>query len=132
MNSIRTLISSTITNSLSKRGRLSNLRLARYPTYLSYSTTASETGAKPVVDEGPISVSTPVGHEKVYDGKIVKLVDEISKLTLLEVADLNELLKKTLNIPDTPMMMGGPMMMTSQAKPDEVRDTAHSHSTQDS
>lgn len=34
-------------------------------------------------------------------------MDEISKLTLIEVADLNELLKKTLKIEGAPMM---PMM----------------------
>jgi len=32
------------------------------------------------------------------------MVDEISKMTILEVADLNELLKKKLNIQDVPMM----------------------------
>lgn len=52
-------------------------------------------------------MSTPTGAEKTYDPKISKLVDEISRLSLLDVADLNELLKKRLNIPDTPMM--GPM-----------------------
>jgi large subunit ribosomal protein L7/L12 len=34
-------------------------------------------------------------------------VDHISQLTLLETAQLNELLKSTLNIPDTPMMPVG-------------------------
>jgi hypothetical protein len=33
------------------------------------------------------------GESKKYAPKIQKLVDEISQLTLLEVADLNELLK---------------------------------------
>ncbi|CAG7706157.1 unnamed protein product [Allacma fusca] len=65
------------------------------------------TESKP--QDSPISVSTPLGQDKVYDPKLARIVDEISKLTLLEVADLNELLKKTLNIPDTPMM--GPMAM---------------------
>ena len=41
---------------------------------------------------------------KVYDTKIVSIVDSISNLTLREVADLNELLKSTLNITDVPMM----------------------------
>lgn len=56
------------------------------------------------VNEEPLPVTPPVGQQKTYEPKIVKLVDEISQLTLLQVADLNELLKKTLNIPDTPMM----------------------------
>ncbi|KAL3700309.1 hypothetical protein R1sor_018331 [Riccia sorocarpa] len=42
--------------------------------------------------------------------KILRLVDEISSLTLLEVSDLTTLLKKKLGLPDIPMggmMMGG-------------------------
>ncbi|CAG5122847.1 unnamed protein product [Candidula unifasciata] len=42
--------------------------------------------------------------KKLYPPKIQKLVEDISHLTLLEVADLNELLKKTLNIRDAPIM----------------------------
>jgi len=56
------------------------------------------------LNEEPMPVSPPTGESKTYDTKIVKLVQEISQLNLLQVADLNELLKKTLNIPDTPMM----------------------------
>jgi len=44
------------------------------------------------------------GEEKQYPAKIQKLVDEITELTLVEVADLNELLKKTLKLPDVPAM----------------------------
>ncbi|XP_064651135.1 large ribosomal subunit protein bL12m-like [Lineus longissimus] len=49
------------------------------------------------------------GMEKNYPEKIHQIVGDISKLTLLEVSDLNELLKKTLNIQDTPMMAMGAM-----------------------
>ncbi len=38
------------------------------------------------------------GQEKVYPAHIEGIVQSISKLTLLEVADLNELLTKRLNI----------------------------------
>lgn len=38
------------------------------------------------------------------DPKIQSIVDQISKLTLLEVAELNQTLKTTLNIPDAPVM----------------------------
>lgn len=38
------------------------------------------------------------GVEKEYPERIVKIVDQIAALTLLEVADLNELLSKKLNI----------------------------------
>ena len=46
------------------------------------------------------------GQSKEYSAKIQGLVSEISKLNLLEVADLNELLRKTLNIKDVPMYSG--------------------------
>lgn len=73
------------------------------------------------LNEAPMAVSTPTGQEKSYDPKIARLVDDIARLSLLEVADLNELLKKRLNIPDTPMMMGGPMMVAGGAQaPAEV------------
>lgn len=38
----------------------------------------------------------PSESEKEYEPKIVKIVDEIAKLTLLEVTDLNECLKVIL------------------------------------
>ena len=47
---------------------------------------------------------------QVYPQKIVTIVDQISGLNLLEVADLNSLLKSRLNISDAPVMMaGGPV-----------------------
>ena len=51
-----------------------------------------------------ISPPTFEGEDKQYPAKIQKLVDEIAALTLVEVADLNELLKKTLKLPDVPAM----------------------------
>ena len=36
--------------------------------------------------------------------KISRIVEEISRLNLIEVAELNKVLKATLNIPDAPMM----------------------------
>nr|XP_039267203.1 39S ribosomal protein L12, mitochondrial-like [Styela clava] len=44
---------------------------------------------------------------KEFPPKIVKIVDDISNLTLIEVSELNELLKIKLNISDIPMMVGG-------------------------
>jgi len=49
------------------------------------------------------------GEPKIYAPKIQSLVNEISGLTLIEVADLNELLKKTLKIADAPVMAMGAM-----------------------
>ncbi|BFZ03413.1 hypothetical protein BsWGS_06452 [Bradybaena similaris] len=64
------------------------------PQSCKYSTPAADIIPPPEVD---IS-------KKLYPPKIQKLVDDISHLTLIEVADLNELLKKTLNIRDAPIM----------------------------
>jgi len=67
-----------------------------------------------------IAPATFEGEEKSYAPKIQKLVSEISQLTLLEVADLNDLLKKSLKISDMPMMM--PAMGGAAAKPQEAED----------
>uniref|UniRef100_A0A3Q2WEV1 Large ribosomal subunit protein bL12m n=1 Tax=Haplochromis burtoni TaxID=8153 RepID=A0A3Q2WEV1_HAPBU len=49
------------------------------------------------------------GSPKQYSPKIQQLVSDIASLTLLEVSDLNELLKKTLNIESVGMMPMGAM-----------------------
>lgn len=54
------------------------------------------------------SHNNPIGASQVYPDRIEALVKEISGMTLLEVAELNECLKKRLNIADAPMMMAGP------------------------
>ncbi|XP_029015894.1 39S ribosomal protein L12, mitochondrial [Betta splendens] len=56
-------------------------------------------------------IATPAldGAPKQYSPKIQQLVNDIASLTLLEVSDLNELLKKTLNIQDVGMMPMGAM-----------------------
>lgn len=47
---------------------------------------------------------------KEYPPKIQQLVQDIASLTLLEISDLNELLKKTLKIQDVGLMPMGGMM----------------------
>ena len=59
----------------------------------------------------------PDSEAKAYPDKIVKIVDEISGLTLLEVADLNELLKARLKITDAPVMMAGAFAAAPAAGP---------------
>ncbi|XP_066560253.1 large ribosomal subunit protein bL12m [Amia ocellicauda] len=54
------------------------------------------------------------GAPKEYSPKIQQLVSDIAGLTLLEVSDLNELLKKTLNIQDVGMMPMGSMATAAQ------------------
>uniref|UniRef100_A0A2L2YFS2 39S ribosomal protein L12, mitochondrial n=1 Tax=Parasteatoda tepidariorum TaxID=114398 RepID=A0A2L2YFS2_PARTP len=67
-----------------------------------------------------ISHPTPDGCEKDYAPKIKNIVEEIAKLTLIEVADLNECLKKKLNIKDVPMTMGvAPMVAPSASAEDD-------------
>lgn len=55
------------------------------------------------------------GAPKQYSPKIQQLVNDIASLTLLEVSDLNELLKKTLNIQDVGMMPMGTMTSAAPA-----------------
>lgn len=50
---------------------------------------------------------SPTDSSEKYPEHIESLVESISKLNLLEVSRLNELLKTRLNIQDTPMMMAG-------------------------
>lgn len=68
------------------------------------------------------AIATPPldGAPKMYSPKIQQLVTDIASLTLLEVSDLNELLKKTLNIQDVGMMPMG--AMASSAVPAAAAD----------
>jgi large subunit ribosomal protein L7/L12 len=69
------------------------------------STTAKISSAQAQVKE-PLAPPHLDGQSKEYSPKIQTLVDEISKLNLIEVSDLNELLRKRLNIKDVPMAVG--------------------------
>lgn len=63
------------------------------------------------------------GASKQYSPKIQQLVNDIASLTLLEVSDLNELLKKTLNIQDVGMMaMGASAVPAAQAAEEPEED----------
>lgn len=64
------------------------------------------------------------GQPKVYSPKIQTLVEQIAQLNLLEVADLNELLRKKLNIKDVAvsygaMPAGGASAAAAAAAPQE-------------
>ncbi|XP_046855771.1 39S ribosomal protein L12, mitochondrial-like [Xenia sp. Carnegie-2017] len=54
-------------------------------------------------------------NEKHYPPHIVNIVEQISQLTLVETAELNELLKVKLKIPDAPMMAMGATSMAPSA-----------------
>lgn len=69
-----------------------------------------------------IPPATLEGEEKKYSVKIQKLVDEITELTLVEVADLNELLKKTLKLPDAPAMFSSMPAVAGKMAAEEDAD----------
>uniref|UniRef100_A0A4W3K8W6 Large ribosomal subunit protein bL12m n=1 Tax=Callorhinchus milii TaxID=7868 RepID=A0A4W3K8W6_CALMI len=74
----------------------------------------NDTLAVPPLDNSP----------KDYSPKIKQLVGDIASLTLLEISDLNELLKKTLKIQDLGMMpMAGAMPAAAQS-PDAEEEAA--------
>ncbi len=52
--------------------------------------------------------------------KIQRIVNDISQLTLIEVAELNQVLKTTLKIPDAPVMAYGAGPAAGPAQPKEV------------
>ncbi|XP_004709158.1 39S ribosomal protein L12, mitochondrial [Echinops telfairi] len=61
---------------------------------------------------------------KEYPPKIQQLVQDIASLTLLEISDLNELLKKTLKIQDVGLMPAGvmPGATPAAAAPEEAEE----------
>eukprot|EP00118_Oscarella_pearsei_P026493 m.309987 g.309987 ORF g.309987 m.309987 type:complete len:185 (+) comp48955_c0_seq1:24-578(+) len=73
---------------------------------LGYALRRSVISSRNLSQEAVLENSAQDDVEKDYSPKIRQLVAEIGQLTLLEVADLNELLKKTLKIPDVPISMG--------------------------
>jgi len=56
--------------------------------------------------------------------KLQRIVDDISQLTLLEVAALNQLLKKTLNIPDAPVVSYGAAPAAAPKEEEEEKPVA--------
>merc|ERR1712212_690398 len=71
-----------------------------------------------------LAIPVAEGESKVYPEKIQSIVGQISQLTLVEVADLNDLLKKTLNISDAPMMAFGAGMPAPAAAQEEEDEEA--------
>ena len=93
--------------------RTINLVMQRLKVASSFSTSSSSVllsaAAAQPAQSSPHVVPPPTldGQPKEYSPKIQTLVDEISKLNLIEVSDLNELLRKRLNIRDVPMAAMG-------------------------
>jgi len=68
----------------------------------------------------PLEAPQCEGENKVYPQKITNLVDQIAQLNLLEVSDLNELLRKTLKIKDVPM--GGGFAVAAAPAPKQEEE----------
>lgn len=65
---------------------------------------SAEASTQATSAEAAFTAPIPEGVERPVNPKLLKIVTEISHLNLLEVSELSGLLKKTLNLPDAPMM----------------------------
>lgn len=74
--------------------------------------------------EAPLQVPQPEGEAKKFSPKIENLVNEITKLNLIEVGELSDLLKKTLNLPDAPLMPVGGFPPVASAVEEEEDEAA--------
>lgn len=77
------------------------------------------------VGEAPLQVPQPEGEAKKFSPKIENLVNEITKLNLIEVGELSDLLKKRLNLPDAPLMPVGGFPLVPAAAAAEVSELNH-------
>jgi len=76
------------------------------------------------VREAPLQVPQPEGEAKKFSPKIENLVNEITKLNLIEVGELSDLLKKRLNLPDAPLMPVGGFPPVAAAVEEEEDEAA--------
>ena len=84
--------------------RLTHRLTAHRSTTATSSAAFRSTTAEAAPQDEKIPLATP---QREYTPKITALVDQIAALNLLEVSDLNALLKERLNISDAPVMMAG-------------------------
>jgi large subunit ribosomal protein L7/L12 len=78
------------------------------------------------VTEAVLQVPQPEGEVKNFSPKIESLVNEITKLNLIEVGELSDLLKKRLNLPDTPLMpVGGFSPVPAAAAVEVIESCLH-------
>ncbi|KAG8223310.1 hypothetical protein J437_LFUL001184 [Ladona fulva] len=67
-----------------------------------------------------LNIPKPEGESRGNSPKLERIVGEISNLTLIEVSELNVLLKKTLNLPDAPMMAAGFQVAAAALKEEDL------------
>ena len=63
-----------------------------------------------------LTIPVPEGVDKPVSPKIDKIAQEITSLNLIEVAELSDVLKKRLNLPDAPAMMAVGSVAAPQAE----------------
>ncbi|KAG5347461.1 RM12 protein, partial [Acromyrmex charruanus] len=80
---------------------------------------ATEAAATVASPPPPPPPPSPSDVEKSVHPKIDKIANDITALNLIEVAELSELLKKRLNLPDAPVMPVGGFVAASQASEEE-------------
>ncbi|KAJ4444340.1 uncharacterized protein mRpL12 [Periplaneta americana] len=81
------------------------------------------TSPAPIIDTS-LQVPQSEAEMKKYSPKVENLVNEITKLNLIEVGELSDLLKKKLNLPDTPLMPMGAISLASAAPAAEEEEEA--------
>lgn len=67
----------------------------------------------------PLTVPVSEGSETPSNPKLERIVGDIAALNLLEVSELSALLKKTLNLPDAPVVAYGAGAPVAQAAEEE-------------
>lgn len=94
---------SSIVKSILLRSNLASRQLIR-----TLSTSGALRSAPAAQAASQIAPPTFDGQAKTFAPKIQQLVDQIASLNLIEVADLNELLRIKLNIKDVPVSYAAP------------------------
>lgn len=71
-----------------------------------------------------LTIPPPSNVEIKASPKIEKLFTEISQLNLIEVSELNDILKKRLNLPDAPAFAVGAVAAQAPAEEEEAAPTS--------
>lgn len=79
-----------------------------------FSIALCQTEASAVAEK--MTIPVPEGVDKPVSAKIDKIANDISALNLIEVAELSDVLKKRLNLPDAPVMPMGGFQVASQVR----------------
>lgn len=71
-----------------------------------------------------LTIPVPEGSDGPANPKLLAIVNDIAKLNLLEVSELSSLLKKTLNLPDAPVVAYGGGVAAAPAAAAEEEEAA--------